>query len=297
MQISFIVTYKLTMGDDTDAILAEMDKMMAEYENVVDNSTNVDGFKVGDTVEANYKTSDMWLKGRIAECHTDGSLDIQYADGEVEQAKAARDVRLVDTAPAKLASPALAAAQEHAEEQEQARVPAKVVSPKAASPTRPSPLKAAVAEDPQEQEQEQELQVLSEDEIREMSRHTTEDRNISVQASQEPLPVASRPEPATRTFTDTFDMQVDANTHREGHADEYDLMIADDGTGGGEYSDDEHDEAEELEQSRPGTASSSDYNRDGSLSLFGGPSGHAAWRAVMPDRARKITSSKRGGTQ
>lgn len=35
------------------------------------------------------------------------------------------------------------------------------------------------------------------------------------------------------------------------------------------------------------------YNRDGSLSLFGGPAGHAAWRAVMPDRARKI----RGGTR
>lgn len=38
------------------------------------------------------------------------------------------------------------------------------------------------------------------------------------------------------------------------------------------------------------------YNRDGSLSLFGGAAGHAAWRAVMPDRARKI-STKRGGTQ
>lgn len=29
------------------------------------------------------------------------------------------------------------------------------------------------------------------------------------------------------------------------------------------------------------------YNRDGSLRLFGGPSGHGASRSIMPDRVRR----------
>lgn len=64
-------------------------------------------FKVGDSVEANFKGRGKWLAGDIIGSHTDGTFDIRYADGDRELRVGTGSIRFGDSS-AKGSSPSTA---------------------------------------------------------------------------------------------------------------------------------------------------------------------------------------------
>ena len=263
------------MSDDADhdKLLAEMDAMMADFE----NNQTIGLFVENQTVEARYHDGDIYYKGRIANCNDDGTFDVKYMDGEVETNKSAEDVRAVEQPSQHAVAVAVA----------------DTVSATIEQPTKVSSPNATISH-----EHEKELNIMSEDEMRGLSRNTTEDRNISHTFDEITPDIATSKysqKPSTsnknddtfnatttlvsNTYGDTDELLLMERTMNDraysqlgdgdddlmGNFDNYDDIIGVENENKDDADMYSEDEDYNNTAGRPGTAESSDFNRDGSL--------------------------------
>ena len=283
--------------DNTDAIMADLDALMNEFETAVaDDPDVVSGFIVGAVVEGNYHGGDKWYKGKIEQCNGDGTVDIKYLDGEREQNMPRDYVKVLE-------DPAAVAAARAANVVSEGTTPTSSLSPKKlhAPISSPSPekldsksgngnghgkagsvgigdssagaFKASVTED--------EIQVMNEDEIRQLSRNTTEDRNISTSiiVEEQGGSVKSSPAKTSNNNSNKTKQSPFNTTPKRSHAaaeNNYDAYKMDTGVVQGQEDDfaeafdaldhyDEHEDDEEEEEEMYQSHQSSDFNPDGSL--------------------------------
>eukprot|EP00605_Chrysophyceae_sp_TOSAG23-4_P001341 GSChrysophyteH1.ASY1.ANO1.1458.1 assembled CDS len=196
---------------------------MADYDNQDNSNAIKDVFRVGDSVEAN-KGPDMWLKGTIAACNSDGSFDVEYGDGELETQKNARDIRLIglDVAPVEVIDASPKPSSKFGDPKE--LVPERTSTEKISSSPLVNPTANSVSAS-----HEPEIHVVSDEEIRELSRNTTEDRNIgtakasmevSDDRNREPLNVENENMITGATTVEDPDVVIDEEDYTDDSSDE-----------------------------------------------------------------------------
>jgi len=275
-------------------MMADLDALMNAFENAVDDGGVDDGgYTEGASVEAKYRGGNTWYRGKVESLNDDGTINVKYLDGEREENMKRTDVRLLDVPKPEATA---------------AKPSVNITSPKPSnSPARgssaPSPKAAAVALAPaaasqesqgsRESHAEDEIRVMSEDELRALSRNTTEDRNLATVASSADAPLDSREARSSRSKATV--QSAHAAHSSKGSASHHDQSLTatltaplknplDDtdnfmSTAGfdgeeeedgyadyaGQYEDEDEDDEGEAFEERPGTAGSSDFNPDGTL--------------------------------
>jgi len=262
----------------------DLDALMNEFENAVAaGGINDEGYTIGSSVEARYRGGDTWYRGRVESHNDDGTINVKYLDGEREQNMKRADVKLVDVPKSAVAAAPVAAAKPNVDmtSPKPSNSPARG-APKLCGATAPQATSAAVAESRAEEE----IQVVSEDELRALSRNTTEDRNLTSVANSGEAPLddrdtrSPRGQPLVTTSHASHSSKGSAPHHGlsltatltaplKNPLDDTDNFLSTTGFEGDDDADDvEYDdegEDDEAYHSQPGTPGSSDFNPDGSL--------------------------------
>ncbi len=267
-------------NDGTDALMADIDSLMNEFESAVAAGSSADGcFSVGASVEARYRGGDRWYKGRIDYCNRDGTFNIKYLDGEKETNILPSNVRLWDQPEPTKQSQPTASKLEVQSLKATSSFGDTIMSPKKSdSPSRVVPTQSEVSPTNhlKESPREDEINVMSEEELRQLSRNPTEDRNlIHISTSGEGrLDSRDAAISKTRLYGSEAKATTLASTFKiplENPLDDFDEILMSGGFDGDidiEEEDKypvEYERDGTVEQSGVNTARSSDYHPDGTL--------------------------------